>query len=259
MEYNIWQGFHSKDHKLQPERLAAAQRIIAKENPDILVLIEACYGCKNQTGSQMDYATLFKYPYGFQVGYITFSGALKIGGNCVLSKHEFSANPVSLSNKTAIRATIPLAERVLHLDVVHPSARIPDQEKLEAIKPLLSVINPPYLITGDFNALSPEDTYDKDALERELKDYSVHIDVEEWMKGRLIQGILDLGLKDAFSLSKRQSTVPTKAEHNKNKTGSRIDYFFITPDVRVITAEVIKTPDTEIASDHYPIVGVFQI
>lgn len=257
IEYNIERGFHSSDHVLEPIRVAAAQRVVAQERPDILVLIEACYGQENDYCKPMNYPEIFDFPHSFHVSY-SFRGKYPIGGHSVLANREFSGEEIPLSNKKGIRASIPLDGRVLTLDAVHPSPSISDDKKLESIQPLLRSKKVPYIIIGDFNALSPEDRYDATVLAEELKGFSSGVPVSEWLECKVIRGILATGLQDALPPDKRTSTVPTELE-GKRKIGSRIDYMFITPDIRVIDSYVIKTADTNIASDHYPLVGIFEI
>ena len=256
MEYNIEHGFHSSGHVLDPTRVAAAQRVVAQEHPDILVLIEACYGQANDYCKPMNYSEIFDFPHSFHVSY-SFRGKLPIGGHSVLSNREFKGEEIFLSNKKGIRASIPLDGRVLTLDAVHPSPSISDDKKLESIQPLLRSKKVPYIITGDFNALSPDDSYDEGLLAEELKVFPVDVSVSDWLKCKVVRGIFDSGLKDALHPSKRTSTVPTYIE-GRRKIGTRIDYMFITPEIKVIDSYVIKTADTNIASDHFPLVGIFE-
>ena len=260
--YNVWHGFH-RDHALQRERLEAAQRAVAREKPDLLALNEACYGGPNSQNILMDYRELFAFKYGFFGGYSSF-GRKKSdeGGNVLLSNLQMKAEVVPLSDKSAVRTRINLEDRVLTIDVIHPSVEIFDSAKIEALKPLLEDIKEPYILTGDFNALSPEDSYDKDELAGELSAFisgTPSLSIDDLLKRQLINWILSNGLRDAFNGIKRASTVPTRKKYGKDVKGMRVDYFFISDDIKVSDAYILKNEDTEIASDHYPIVGNFLI
>ena len=264
LTYNIRHGFHSRDHILQRKRLEAAQRVIASENPDIAALTEACYGSLNSQGITMDYMALFKFRYGFFGGYPVY-GRMKgyEGGNVLLSQHPMKAEVVPLINKSAIRAAISLDDNLLNVDVVHPSQAIDDRKKFEALQPLLARRPSPYILTGDFNALSPEDIYDKEQLLEEFQEFmgdTAETVIAELLKSRMIDQILTHGLRDAFEdKKKKDSTVPTRSKYGKSISGMRIDYFFVSNDLKVENAYVLKNEDAEVASDHYPIVGVFHL
>ena len=65
MNYNILHGFHSPDNppfnppfELNEERLRAAQEAVKREDPDILVLTEACFGGEGYDGIRMVFHTM---------------------------------------------------------------------------------------------------------------------------------------------------------------------------------------------------------
>ncbi len=77
MHYNALHGFHSGGlgekvilpFKFQPKRLESAKRVVKSENPDILVLNEACFAksfFEKSTGRTLflDYQKEFRFPYG---------------------------------------------------------------------------------------------------------------------------------------------------------------------------------------------------
>lgn len=263
MTYNIERGFHSKNHILEKERLLAAQKAIKEINPDILSLTEACYGTENSQGILMDYQELFDFPYIKYGGYPVF-GPRKgdEGGNCILSKYLMDAENVKLAFKGAIRARIKLEDIILTIDVVHPSYSVDDLEKIKTLKPLISNITPPYILTGDFNTVHPDDECDWDSIAKELIDFNpkkVKQLIETWKRADLISLLQSLGLKDSFPINKRESTVPTNYTYGEIRSGIRMDFFFQSPEIKVINAYVLKTKETNIASDHYPIVGAFEV
>jgi len=259
MCYNIERGFHSSDHHMELHRIQAAQRAVKIIKPDILALTEACYGGPNMQGISMDYRQIFGLPYGQFGGYPVF-GPKKgdEGGNCILSRLPMYARPIILEKKGAIRAQIALEKRVLMLDVVHPSYSTTDEEKITVLQPLLASRKEPYIITGDFNTVHPDDTYDWDALLREITE-SMPKRAEQllhtWRHPKLVQWLLEQNLIDSFAGKRKEATVPTPHGNPKSTVGVRMDFLLCSPDIRVKDAYVLKNADTAVASDHYPIVA----
>lgn len=277
MTYNIERGFHSQNHVLEQERMHAAQRAVREVHPDFLALTEACYGGKNSQGILINYQDIFGFPYGCFGGYPFFGpGRGDEGGNCLLSQIPLQAEAIFLAHKGAVRAEIPLQERVLTLDVIHPSSSVDDEEKIKTLQPLISTRKNPYLLTGDFNTVHPEDQYDWNQLVIDLKSYNPGMGAAErtvsnWQRAEFVSWLLRLGLRDAFPTHRRESTVPTQRtvqtsmqEVQKNTSsgtpsGVRLDFFFVSPEVEAIDCFVLKNQYTERASDHYPIVGIFSV
>lgn len=263
LSYNIERGFHTSHHVLEEARLQAAQRIVQEVNPDILALTEACYGGPNSQNIAMDYQEIFGFPYGQFGGYPYFGPRRgDEGGNCLLSRFPMQSEAIRLAYKGAVRGQVQLDDKILCIDVVHPSYSVDDQEKIATLRPLIRFRQEPYIITGDFNTVHPDDPYDWEQVSKELCD-SFDDDtalslVENWRKAELVSWILAQGLRDPFSPEERQSTVPTPKE-GKQKSGVRMDFFFLSAGITTKEAYVLKNQDTEIASDHYPIVGVFEI
>ncbi|MDP3698983.1 MAG: endonuclease/exonuclease/phosphatase family protein [Nanoarchaeota archaeon] len=269
MSYNIERGFHSRDHILEEHRLQAAQRIIQQVQPDILALTEACYGGSNSHGIKMDYQQLFQFPYGEWSGYRVFGPRHgDEGGNALLSQFPLQAEVIQFSHKGAIRGYVNLENRILTVDVVHPSYQTDDQEKIVELASLVKsrkeslLAKYLYILTGDFNTLHPDDIYDYDELAKEFAEFDqqkVKKMLDNWKKAECVSWILAQGLQDAFPPESRQSTVPTCYAYGRKQKGVRLDFTFHTPDLVVKEAYVLKNDDTEIASDHYPIVCVFEI
>jgi len=263
MCYNIERGFHSRDHVLEESRLKAAQRIVKQVNPDILALTEACYGGPNSHKIDMNYKQIFNFPYGQFGGYPGFGPRQgDEGGNCLLSKLPMEAEAVKLAFKGAVRGKIQLEDQVLNVDVVHPSYSVDDNEKIKTLTPLITSGEAPYIVTGDFNTLHPEDQYDWNELREELQSFEpskVEQIITTWQNPHLVNWLLSLGLVDAFSSDERESTVPTFYTYNKHTKGVRMDFTFMSPELKVKESYVLKNDDTEFASDHYPIVSIFEL
>lgn len=263
MSYNIERGFHTLDHILDKDRLHAAQRAVKRVQPDVLALTEACYGGKNSQGIRMNYQAIFNFPHGQFGGYPTFgSWRGDEGGNCLLSRLPMQARAVQLAYKGAVHAQIPLDEKVLTIDVVHPSYSVSDEEKLKTLSPLLSTRTHPYVITGDFNTVHPDEEYDWETITNALMDFNpdkAHATIEIWKRAQLVKHFFGIGLIDAFPESARESTVPSWYVYQERREGVRMDFAFVSPDIDVIDAYVLKNEDTDVASDHYPIVTVLNV
>ncbi len=260
MTYNLWRGLCSKEHILEPERLAAAQHVVSLEKPDLLALTEACYGGPNSTGMFLDYQNLFGYPYGFFGGYDSFQGG-DWGGNMFLSRFPFGAEVFFLGEKSAIRAKVVLPIKTLYLDIIHPSESWPEQEKIKLLEPLLALRKDPYILTGDFNSLSHRDCYNKEILFQELlslgefSNFQICSYIDEKLSCAFISWLSSQGIKD--TLKNGSSTIPTTLKWGKPVYGMRIDYCF-TSGLHVLDAYVVRNQYTELASDHYPVVSILE-
>ena len=105
------------------------------------------------------------------------------------------------------------------------------------------------IILGDFNSLSVDDNYILRTLEVEPR-----FDVTEKLKRKYVDVASYLKLDN-------RSTYPTPTNNNPAYTKPlRIDYIFVTPSLAsyIKDATVIKTPTTEQASDHYPIIAIIE-
>ena len=260
MNYNILHGFHqiNAPFALEEKRLKAAQEIVSQENPDILVLTEAKYGRKNIYGIKMDYVKIFGYPHSY------FSPNEYEYGNMILSKFPIAGKTIPLSKRTGLKAQINLNGKILNIDVFHSYPDLTEDEKIESIKPLLNEIKENYILTGDFNSLSDEDYYDREELIKGFSkfDKSPEARADRFLERKLIPYIKSHGLKDAFSPKTRTFTLPTSTYGygaSKKEAAMRIDYFFISSKINVLKTKVIKNYLTEKASDHYPIIGVFEL
>lgn len=101
------------------------------------------------------------------------------------------------------------------------------------------------ILLGDFNSLSRDDEYDPETLEVE---YS--FEATDMLKMHYVDVASHLGLKD-------RSTFPTLTNSDLDFTKPlRVDYIFVSPSLEghIKDVAVIKTSDSEKASDHYPIV-----
>lgn len=258
MQYNILHGFHGvvTPFQFEEERLKAAKEVVRQENPDILALTEAAYGGSNPFGIRMDYAEIFGYPY----SYFAPRGNYE-WGNCLLSKFPIQGETITLPNRTALRVKANLGTKILTVDIFHPDINITEDERVDAIKPLLANIPDCYILTGDFNSISDEDQYDKEKMLAGFKrfDKNPELSVAELFRRKLVPYVKSQGLKDAFSPETRHYTIPTNMCSTIKDSAMRIDYFFVPSKMKILKTKVVINDLTERASDHYPIVAILDI
>ena len=258
LEYNVLHGFHlsEKPFSLEKERLKKAKEIISDEDPDILAITEACYGGENPFDVHLNYKRVFGFPYAFFGKWGNFEW-----GNCLLSRYPLEAELVEFGNRTAIRGKVFLGNRVVRIDLIHPSPEISDNEKINLIKPFLKSRKGLYFLAGDFNSISDEDKYNRELLLEAFKKFERNParSVNRLMKRRFIPYLREAGLKDTFSKSSRKPTIPSKMHMTDKNSSMRIDFIFSSPDVKVKKTKVIRNKLSDFASDHYPIAGTYRI
>ncbi len=256
LEYNILNGFHSEKepHQYQPKRQKLVQKIVKKENPDIIAITEASFAHSSRHNILQDYAALFNYPHVF----IGKHG--EKSGTAILSRLPFTPRDYALKNFAFVRVQFEMG---LLLDIVHPHPSVLGIEKAKFIRGVIRDMKAPYVLTGDFNALSPQDTYDKARL---LKGFSrfekerAQPVVEDFLKAEMVNEVIQAGLIDTLLEKKKDwsYTIPTDMLSKDKDSGIRIDFIFCSKDMKVIDAGIIKNKDTERASDHYPVYAILE-
>lgn len=267
MTYNLLYAFHERQGDtmlFQEERARAVREVVRACAPDVLGLTEAVY-CGVGRGRMIrpDYAAMFGLPHVHACGY---EGDW---GNCLVSRHPIRhAERLPLGGgrrdvtSSALRATLDCDGREVHVDVVHPSPAVREAERVAAFVPLLSTLRRPYLMIGDFNALSDEDPYDHATLVAELTGHVEQPDAlaSRMLDRRLIATIRAHGLQDLAPPGRRH-TLPTRLDRAHATQGARLrlDYIFASPEFRAGRVEVIEDEATDRASDHYPLVADLEV
>lgn len=266
MEYNILNGFYTEkepfEHEKKREKLAA--EVVKAENPDILVVCEANFGEPSDYGIIQNYKKIFKYPF----IYISRHGDRSC--TAVLSKFKLNFKDYSLRQRPFIRTNFKIESKNITLDVTHPHPNTIDIEKSKFFASILRDKVEPYIICGDFNALSPEDKYNIKSFtkgfrrilkEMKFEDSKIKFFINEFLKREGIRTIISNGLVDTFKVKNKKFdfTVPTDYLSKQKDTGSRIDYIFCSKEFKIIESGIIKNEKTEMASDHYPIYAILEI
>lgn len=261
MTYNVLYAFHERDGEtlmFREERAAAVRSVVRACAPDVVGVTEAAYFGVGGRVLRPDYAQLFGMPHVHATG---FEGDF---GNCLVSRfpvRDVERLPLGAGSRdakhSALRATLDCDGRDVHIDLVHPSPSITEAERVEAFLPLLSTLQRPYLMIGDFNALSDEDPYDHATLVAELAGNVDHPEAlaTRMLDRRLVATVRAHGLAD-LAPPERRHTLPTRLPRPHTQGARlRIDYVFASEDFRAERVEVVENEDTDRASDHYPLVA----
>lgn len=261
MSWNLLEGCHipkakNRDGapKLDPDRLAAAQALVAKINPDILVINEALW-CQEVEGYRVDYAQLFGFPYSCVRLY---DG---VWGNAILSKLEVSAcHNFSIYNRGGLVATLRDGERKVQVGTYHPHPSRYPQHKAADYLDLIKAADGhiPLALCGDFNAISPEDHPDHEVLTKAFEAFSSKPgpDSARFIDGgrAVFQALLQAGMRDAIELEGRKATMPTRLVSDARDGAMRIDHIWVNAISQVRDGLVIHDALADAASDHYPVV-----
>ncbi|MBI4145685.1 endonuclease/exonuclease/phosphatase family protein [Candidatus Woesearchaeota archaeon] len=264
MTYNVLYGLHNRDGNLillDLARMRAVRNIVRAEKPDILGLTEAVY-CEFWTSQdrnriiRVDYEQLFGLKHSYATGFEQEWGSMILSKFPILHAERLQLGKNHRGESvSAIRATLDVNGKRVHVDVVHPAPKISDNDRVTAFAPLLKTFTAPYLMIGDFNSLSEEDAYDRKKLIREIpaNGKEARVVADRMLVRNLIPSVRSHGLEDTLPKNNRTHTIPTKSKGREPKL--RLDYIFASRDFKVISSRVIKNKLTETASDHYPVVA----
>lgn len=169
---------------------------------------------------------------------------------------------MTFGDRIALRATVLLPGKNITIDVIHPNPKFSDLVHIKSLAPLLKNHTTPYVLTGDFNALSDSDHYNKNTIIKAVQQFfpdkkSCDAFVNQQLKGELIAFVKKHNLRDAMDGRAFEPTFPTPLLPEAAKT--RIDYVFVSPDITITNARVITSKDAQGASDHYPICVEFEV
>lgn len=266
MNYNILHGFHQPEaepfpppYELNEGRLKAAQEAVSVENPDILVLTEACFGGEGFNGIRVDYQKVFDFPYLFHTpSYYQW-------GYAVLSKYPIVNSSVNIrSKKPYVRTLIDTEKGVVTLDIAHPHPSLTEDEKLQYFKEVVpSELPKRYILAGDFNSISDQDKYNRDEMIKGFRSFAKNPEqaVDGMLNRKVLPYLRSIKLVDTYKAAhpnKFDYTIPTDYLSKDKRSGMRMDFIMCSPDFLVKNAYVVKNKNTEKASDHYPVVAVLK-
>lgn len=256
MAYNILHG--GKGVTESADRLPLIARVINNAAPEVLAIQEANWW---DTNDRL-----------FELGEATGLHWRRLGSATPAHRHLalFSRGPLMhLSNHpegmrtTIMRALIPWkAGGPFWIFVIHLSS-VSENVRLRELDVLLGHLQgfDRALIVGDFNSLSPDDLYDREALLGTFQNTGLRKFGTRALRFDVITRLLEEGfvdLKPTGSNGERVVyTVPTASSTDKaHATRLRLDYAFATPSVAAQSAGVwVQYEDpADSASDHYPLV-----
>lgn len=257
LSWNILEGWHapkeaSQGPRWDEARLAAARDVIDRTRPDILVLNEALW-CLPRDGYFVDYANQLGFEHAFCDIY---DG---VWGNAILSRHPLiHAHRFRIHNRGGLLVEVEHAGWTLGVATYHPHpSRYPHNKASDYVRVVPVDYPHPFVVCGDFNVISPEDHPDSAALVQAFSRFSTkpEEDVARFIEGgqEVFPALLQLGLRDAFAPADRHATIPTDLLSLDKSSAMRIDHAWVNEKTRVISAQVLVEPATQIASDHYPL------
>ena len=112
------------------------------------------------------------------------------------------------------------------------------------------------VILGDMNSLSHLDNIELSDLSEQTQSRQV---VDGALDFRVSRSLETAGFVDAYAAlheGNPEPTIPTRAARGSIFTPARLDYIYVSRDLRssLRSIEVVKNDDSDVASDHYPLV-----
>ena len=267
--YNIKEGFcdkdKSKNYKINKNRMQSGIKLIREEDPDLLVIIEACFRNKNKYGIKQDYKKMFGYKheaYGSNK-YKHIEWGVLILSKYPILKHE----DYSIKHAGFVRAIIKIKGKNIVVDAVHPDPYHDEHQRMQWFKSVIRDKSKNYILAGDFNAFSHQDNYNKNRLIKGFKEYFKKEEkhkakeiVGDILTSKTIKFLIRNNLVDTFKKKNRDWDFSYHTDLSKNKYDfSRLDYIFCSPNFNILNSGIIKNELVEKASDHYPIYAILKI
>ena len=256
--WNILEGFHYFDRVLaqyvmDETRLNLAKSLISRLSPDILVLNEALW-CSLHNEKLMNYAEIFGFPYSY--GHI-YDGAW---GNIILSRFPITETNMLSFNK---RSAIVVVTNGIKVVTYHPHPLRSAFNKGVDFKAIADSIGDfPAIISGDFNMISPNDSFNSNILVEAFSSFSKtpDLDVERFVdSGKNITNTLTWsGFQDSLQKNKLY-TIPTDFLSMNKNSGMRLDFIFHNNFIKNKKSWIVEDKMAEYSSDHRPVVMDFDL
>lgn len=248
-----------------PERRAAAQALVARLNPDVLVINEALFG-EGRGVQHEDYGRLFGFEHQFARAYDDAC----VWGNAILSHRPMLDRSHQMIHRAGPQNRGMMAVRLatddgpLWVATYHPHPwRRPDK-RAEDVAEFLHDLNGPALLTGDLNAIHPDDAVEVEVLvrahERFQSPEQARRSVERFQQAGVYlfhDTLPRLGWRPAPMVP--LATMPTALVRVGEDSGMRIDHIVVNDRIRVHTAWVEQAAEADRASDHYPVLAEVSI
>lgn len=262
VSYNIWDG---GVNKAGGDRQEALFTILEKTKPDLLLLTEACgfsapdkdpfQTWRKRLGMEGE---MIEAPSGFHL-------ALLARKPCVISSVEAIHKQIFYHGCLSAEVKTPLGEVLIlgvHLNPFDPQQRLSETRHIARE----AHADRNVLLMGDFNSISPSDEIHDSLWKLPRRILARHIrdtDHPKEFDSRALSILEYAGFTDLFRKSNPEDpgwTIPTEVGSPFHTTHMRLDYVFATdPMVKKLSKiEVLRTPETKTASDHFPLVCDFE-
>ncbi len=263
VSYNILEGLRpiapvaDERRQIDRERTQAAIAVVEDLRPDILVLNEALY-CREYDGRTIDYAHLFGFPYEAAALY---DGAW---GNAILSRFPIpKVDEMKTHERGGLIAVIGTPQGDLTVASYHPHPARTPLDKASDFDRLVAGVCGPLIVCGDFNAISPEDAFDRPAMIEGFRRFSAtpEATLEQFVQSGL--AVFDIlsryGLSDAVPPAGRRYSIPTDLLSLDKSSAMRIDHVLANGGVEIVCGHVVQSPASNLASDHHPVMVEFRM
>lgn len=178
---------------------------------------------------------------------------------------SFERDPFNFHHSVAsLKVALPGIEQPLNLTSVHLCPNGVDVRRREAAYLAVQAIPGEYrLLAGDFNSASPHDP-EPQGLDLLAAHYRIRYASDGRHADRTVLAMLETaGWVDVGHLLQSEpiATVPTASFTDAEFAQMRCDYILATPALasRAVSYQVIRTPATGSASDHYPVLATFEL
>lgn len=264
--YNIWEGGTNESGGDRTAKILTAVKGAA---PDLLAVLEA-------KGFDAGGGVALK-SWERELGMAGVLGPARSGLHVALfAKPPFrivSAEPSYATTfmHACLRARVASAGGEWTVLVAHLNPFDPDSRLIEARHLAREAHGDrPVLLLGDFNGLSPRDAVDETYRRLPPRVQARHILVTAPgiaeappLDTRAVALLEWAGFTDVFRHlhpSGPGFTMPTKVNHYPEGARMRIDYIFATPPLAALakSCEVHQTVETDLGSDHYPVMAEFE-
>ena len=237
LTYNIWVGGVG--------RVEPLARVISACAPDVVLVQEATRPAViEQLAARTGMAEWRAFPRQ-SLGYMSRQPVLHASWHQPRLSHHAFVEVVPAGDSLRLFG--------VHLSAVH--AAWTERRRVYELRALLRSVRQHqdglHVLAGDFNTLAPGALLDVNRLPRRLRPMV-------WLSGgrikwRTVQTVLDAGYIDAFRLKHPDDpgfTMPASDPH------VRLDYAFVPAAYRdrILSCDVVRHPDAQIASDHFPVV-----
>ncbi len=245
LSYNIFEGGRNGLDKII--------RIINTYSPDILLLQEANSFLDNDGSVARDFSVSINMPF-YE---IAKSGEYDYHVATFAKVPFKSVQKIEHFRNAALAVYIVTDQGEMVIFNTHLSPYKED-DRIKEIDQLLEVAkqNGNVVVAGDFNSLSIDDNYPVDIVENFNERQINKFTTEGQLRFDVMSTLRASGMIDCGN-DKKIPTAPTKAnkdpEHESVQL--RLDYIFVSESLktRVKDFQVLKTTETDQASDHYPL------